>query len=50
MIHSDQGSQYGSHDYLDFMREHNPIKRHSHIGGIAPMQFVANYYSKRLSV
>jgi putative transposase len=103
MIHSDQGSQYGSRDYLDFMRDHNlepsmsrrgncwdnavaesffatlkkhkirqrifatraearkeifefielfynPIKRHSHIGGIAPEQFEANYFSKQSGV
>jgi len=25
MVHSDQGSQYGSSDYLEFMKEHNLI-------------------------
>lgn len=103
LIHSDQGSQYGSHDYLDFMRDHNlepsmsrrgncldnavaesffatlkkhkirqrvfatrdearkeifefiemfynPKKRYSHIGGVSPEQFEANYFSKRSGV
>lgn len=97
LVHSDQGSQYGSHDYLNFMGEnnlkpsmsrrgnchdnavaesffatfkkrvlrkkiystreegkteifnfiemfYNPIKRHSHTGGISPAKFEEAYF------
>lgn len=97
LVHSDQGSQYGSHDYLNFMGEnnlkpsmsrrgnchdnavaesffatfkkrvlrkkiystreegkteifnfiemfYNPIKRHSHTGGISPVKFEEAYF------
>jgi len=103
LVHSDQGSQYGSADYLAFMKAnnlepsmsrrgnchdnavaesffatfkkrvtqrkvyatrddakteifnfiemfYNPIKRHSHTGGISPVQFENNYYSQLESV
>lgn len=103
LVHSDQGSQYGSSDYLAFMREnqlepsmsrrgnchdnavaesffatlkkrvtqkkiystradakteifnfiemfYNPIKRHSHTGGVSPMQYEDDYFSKLESV
>ena len=103
LVHSDQGSQYGSADYLAFMKAnnlepsmsrrgnchdnavaesffatfkkrvtqrkvystrddakteifnfiemfYNPIKRHSHTGGISPVRFEENYYSKLESV
>ena len=103
LVHSDQGSQYGSADYLAFMKSnnlepsmsrrgnchdnavaesffatfkkrvtqrkvystrddakteifnfiemfYNPIKRHSHTGGISPVRFEENYYSKLESV
>lgn len=99
LVHSDQGSQYGSADYLSFLREnnlkpsmsrrgnchdnavaesffatfkkrvtqrkiystrsdakteifnfiemfYNPIKRHSYTGGISPVQFEEDYFSK----
>jgi putative transposase len=99
LVHSDQGSQYGSADYLSFLREnnlkpsmsrrgnchdnavaesffatfkkrvtqrkiystrsdakteifnfiemfYNPIKRHSHTGGISPVKFEEDYFSK----
>ena len=103
LVHSDQGSQYGSADYLSFLREnnlkpsmsrrgnchdnavaesffatfkkrvtqrkiystrsdakteifnfiemfYNPIKRHSYTGGISPVQFEEDYFSKLESV
>ena len=103
LVHSDQGSQYGSADYLSFLREnnlkpsmsrrgnchdnavaesffatfkkrvtqrkiystrsdakteifnfiemfYNPIKRHSHTGGISPVKFEEDYFSKLESV
>ncbi len=103
LVHSDQGSQYASHDYIDFMRDnnlrpsmsrrgnchdnavaesffatfkkrvtkrkiystrdeakteifnfiemfYNPIKRHSHIGGVSPAKFEEAYYLESGSV
>jgi len=103
LVHSDQGSQYGSTDYLFFMKEnnlqpsmscrgnchdnavaesffatfkkrvtqrkiystreeakgeifnfiemfYNPIKRHSHTGGISPAKFEEQYFEKLGSV
>lgn len=103
LVHSDQGSQYASHDYVDFMRDnnlkpsmsrrgnchdnavaesffatfkkrvtkrkiyttreeakteifnfiemfYNPIKRHSHIGGVSPAKFEEAYYLESGSV
>jgi len=103
LVHSDQGSQYGSADYLAFMREnnlkpsvsrrgnchdnavaesffatfkkrvtqkkiyttreeakveifdfiemfYNPIKRHSHTGGLSPARFEEEYFSRLGSV
>jgi len=103
LVHSDQGSQYGSQDYLAMMKEHglepsmsrrgncldnavaesffatlkkfrirqriyatreearadifefiemfyNANKRHSHIGGVSPVQFEADYLLKQKSV
>ncbi len=97
LVHSDQGSQYGSHDYLAFMTAHNlkpsmsrrgnchdnavaesffatfkkrvlrkkiystreegkaeifnfiemfynPIKRHSHTGGVSPVKYEEAYF------
>ncbi len=97
LVHSDQGSQYASHDYLNFMRDnnlkpsmsrrgnchdnavaesffatfkkrvtkrkiyseretakteifnfiemfYNPIKRHSHTGGVSPAKFEDQYF------
>jgi|TARA_E500000178_G_scaffold356029_1_gene431179 putative transposase len=32
MVHSDQGSQYGSADYLAFMKEHNLVSSMSRAG------------------
>lgn len=32
LIHSGQGSQYGSHDYLEFMRDHNLVPSMSRRG------------------
>ncbi|MBE0362169.1 hypothetical protein PULV_a3977 [Pseudoalteromonas ulvae UL12] len=32
MVHSDQGSQYGSADYLAFMKEHNLVPSMSRAG------------------
>ena len=99
LVHSDQGSQYGSADYLAFMKEnnlepsmsrrgncldnavaesffatfkkrvtqkkiyatrneargeifnfiemfYNPVKRHSHNGGVSPAKFEADYFSR----
>ena len=99
LVHSDQGSQYGSADYLSFLRKHNlkpsmsrrgnchdnavaesffatfkkrvtqrkiystrsdaktevfnfiemfynPIKRHSHTGGVSPVKFEEDYFSR----
>ena len=99
LVHSDQGSQYGSADYLAFMKEnnlepsmsrrgncldnavaesffatfkkrvtqkkiyatrdeargeifnfiemfYNPVKRHSHTGGVSPAKFEADYFSR----
>lgn len=103
MVHSDQGSQYGSADYLAFMKAHdlvpsmsrrgnchdnavaesffatlkkrvtkrkvygtrneakaeifnfielfyNPIKRHSHTGGVSPVEFEDNYFLESTNV
>ncbi len=103
LIHSDQGSQYGSADYLAFLKDnnlqpsmsrrgnchdnavaesffatfkkrvtqrkiyttredakieifnfiemfYNPIKRHSHTGGVSPAKFEEDYFSKLESV
>ena len=103
LVHSDQGSQYGSADYLAFMRDnnlepsmsrrgnchdnavaesffatfkkrvtqrkiyttreeakgaifnfiemfYNPIKRHSHTGGVSPVKFEQDYFSRLESV
>jgi len=103
LVHSDQGSQYGSRDYLDFLKEHglepsmsrrgncldnavaesffatlkklrirnrvydtrdearadvfdfiemfyNSTKRHSHVGGMSPIQFEADYFLRLQSV
>lgn len=103
LIHSDQGSQYGSTDYISFLKEnnlkpsmsrrgnchdnavaesffatfkkrvtqrkiyatreeakreifnfiemfYNPVKRHSHTGGLSPVKFEENYFSKLESV
>jgi putative transposase len=103
LVHSDQGSQYGSSDYLAFMKAnnlkpsmsrcgnchdnavaesffatfkkrvtqrkiyatrkdakaeifnfiemfYNPVKRHSHTGGISPVQFEEDYFSRLESV
>lgn len=103
LVHSDQGSQYGSADYLAFMKAnnlepsmsrrgnchdnavaesffatfkkrvtkrkiyatredakreifnfiemfYNPVKRHSHTGGVSPVQFEKDYFSKLESV
>jgi len=103
LVHSDQGSQYGSADYLAFMKAnnlepsmsrhgnchdnavaesffatfkkrvtkrkiyatsedakreifnfiemfYNPVKRHTHTGGVAPAQFEKDYFSKLESV
>ncbi len=99
LVHSDQGSQYGSADYLAFMKAnnlepsmsrrgnchdnavaesffatfkkrvtkrkiyatrdeakteifnfiemfYNPIKRHSHTGGVSPVKFEEDYFSR----
>ncbi len=99
LVHSDQGSQYGSADYLAFMKEnnlepsmsrrgncldnavaesffatfkkqvtqkkiyatreeakgeifnfiemfYNPVKRHSHTGGVSPAKFETGYFSR----
>jgi putative transposase len=99
LVHSDQGSQYGSADYLAFMREnnlepsmsrrgnchdnavaesffatfkkrvtqrkiysireeakaeifnfaemfYNPVKRHSHTGGVSPAKFEEAYFAR----
>ena len=103
IVHSDQGSQYGSHDYVAFLEEHglepsmsrrgncldnavaesffstlkklrirkkiyptrddaradifefielfyNSKKRHSHVGGVSPMQFEADYFNRLQTV
>lgn len=103
LVHSDQGSQYGSADYLAFLKEHdlvpsmsrrgnchdnavaesffatfkkrvtrkkiystrdeakaeifnfiemfyNPKKRHSHTGGVSPVQFEKAYFEKLSTV
>jgi putative transposase len=103
LVHSDQGSQYGSADYLAFMKAnnlepsmsrrgnchdnavaesffatfkkrvtkkkiyatredakreifnfiemfYNPVKRHSHTGGVSPVKFEEDYFSKLGSV
>ena len=103
LVHSDQGSQYGSSDYLAFMKAnnlepsmsrrgnchdnavaesffatfkkrvtkkkiyatredarreifnfiemfYNPVKRHSHTGGVSPVKFEEDYFSKLGSV
>ena len=103
LVHSDQGSQYGSADYLAFLKEHNlvpsmsrrgnchdnavaesffatfkkrvirkkiystrdeakadifnfiemfynPQKRHSHTGGVSPVQFEKAYFEKLSTV
>ena len=103
LVHSDQGSQYGSADYLAFLKAnklgpsmsrrgnchdnavaesffatfkkrvtqrkiystrdnakteifnfiemfYNPIKRHSHTGGVSPVKFEEDYFSKLKSV
>jgi putative transposase len=103
LVHSDQGSQYGSSDYLAFMQDnnlepsmsrrgnchdnavaesffatfkkrvtqkkiystreeakteifnfiemfYNPIKRHTHTGGVSPVKFEEDYFSKLHSV
>lgn len=103
LVHSDQGSQYGSADYLSFLKEnnlepsmsrrgnchdnavaesffatfkkrvtqrkiystreeakteifnfiemfYNPVKRHSHTGGVSPAKFEEDYYSRLESV
>jgi len=103
LVHSDQGSQYGSADYLAFLKEnnlrpsmsrrgnchdnavaesffatikkrivrkkiystrndakaeifnfiemfYNPIKRHSHTGGVSPAKFEDAYFSKLQTV
>ncbi len=103
LVHSDQGSQYGSADYLAFMKAnnlvpsmsrrgnchdnavaesffatfkkrvtkkkiyvtredakreifnfiemfYNPVKRHSHTGGVSPVKFEEDYFSKLESV
>ena len=103
LVHSDQGSQYGSADYLDFMKAnnlepsmsrrgnchdnavaesffatlkkrvtqkkiyttredaktaifnfiemfYNPVKRHSHTGGVSPVAFENDYFSRLESV
>ena len=103
LVHSDQGSQYGSADYLSFMKAnnlepsmsrrgnchdnavaesffatfkkrvtqkkiyakraeakteifnfiemfYNPIKRHTHTGGVSPVQFENDYFQKLQSV
>ncbi len=103
MVHSDQGSQYGSVDYLSFMKAnnlqpsmsrrgnchdnavaesffatfkkrvikkkiystreeakreifnfiemfYNPVKRHSHTGGVSPAKFEEDYFSRLESV
>lgn len=103
LVHSDQGSQYGSSDYLAFLDEHNlvpsmsrrgnchdnavaesffatfkkrvtrkkiyttrneakaeifnfiemfynPTKRHSHTGGVSPVQFEKAYFEKLTTV
>ena len=103
LVHSEQGSQYGSSDYLAFMKAnnlkpsmsrcgnchdnavaesffatfkkrvtqrkiyatrkdakaeifnfiemfYNPVKRHSHTGGISPVQFEEDYFSRLESV
>jgi putative transposase len=103
MVHSDQGSQYGSADYLAFMKAnnlepsmsrrgnchdnavaesffatfkkrvtkkkiyttreeakreifnfiemfYNPVKRHSHTGGVSPAKFEEDYFSRLESV
>ena len=102
-VHSDQGSQYPSHDWQSFLKTHglegsmssrgnchdnavaesffvtfkkrvtqrkiystrddakteifnfidmfyNPIKRHSHTGGVSPAQFEEDYFSRLESV
>ena len=102
-VHSDQGSQYTSHDWQSFLKTHglegsmssrgtchdnavaesffvtfkkrvtqrkiystrddakteifnfidmfcNPIKRHSHTGGVSPAQFEEDYFSRLESV
>ena len=103
LVHSDQGSQYGSRDYLEFMKDHglipsmsrrgnchdnavaesffatfkkrvtkrkiyvtrseakaeifnfiemfyNPIKRHTHTGGVSPAKFEEAYFLELTSV
>jgi len=103
LVHSDQGSQYGSADYLSFMKSnnlepsmsrrgnchdnavaesffatfkkrvtkkkiyatredakseifnfiemfYNPVKRHSHTGGVSPARFEEDYFSRLESV
>jgi putative transposase len=103
LVHSDQGSQYASHGYLNFLGEHNlkpsmnrrgnchdnavaesffatfkkrvtkrkvfktrdeakteifnfiemfynPIKRHSHTGGVSPVKFEEAYFLESTSV
>ncbi len=103
VVHSDQGSQYGSHDYMAFLEEHglepsmsrrgncldnavaesffstlkkqrirrrvyatrddaradifdfiemfyNSKRRHSHVGGVSPVQFEADYFQRIQSV
>lgn len=103
LVHSDQGSQYGSSDYLTFLKEnnlkpsmsrrgnchdnavaesffatfkkrvtkrkiyatrneakteifnfiemfYNPIKRHSHTGGVSPVKFEEDYFLRHGSV
>ena len=103
LVHSDQGSQYGSADYLAFLKEnnlepsmsrrgnchdnavaesffatfkkrvtqkkiyatrdeargeifnfiemfYNPVKRHSHTGGVSPAKYEADYFSRLVGV
>ncbi|XKG35237.1 DDE-type integrase/transposase/recombinase [Idiomarina loihiensis] len=51
LVHSDQGSQYGSSDYLAFMKEHNLIpsmSRHGNCHDNAVAESVFAIFKKRV--
>ena len=44
MVHSDQGSQYGSADYLVFMKEHNLVPSMSRAGNCHDNAFAESFF------
>ena len=44
LVHSDQGSQYGSSDYLAFMKEHNLIPSMSRRGNCHDNAVAASFF------